>query len=145
MNYLDVAYIVRLYVEDPGWEKVRALAADAPVGCSLHGSAETIAALHRKYREGAYTASAYKQLLAQFKTDCDNGAYQWLPVSHSVMERVAKVFANLSPSVFLRGSDALHLACASENGLREIYSNDQRLLAAAGHFGIKGINLLGAA
>jgi predicted nucleic acid-binding protein len=142
MNYLDVAYILRLYIEDAGWEKVRALAAEAPVACSLHGYAETVAALHRKYREGTFSLSEYNQVLNQFSTDCDNAAYRWLPVSNSVMERVTKTYRKLPPSVFLRASDALHLACASENGLKKIYSNDQRVISAAEYFALKGIDIL---
>jgi hypothetical protein len=75
MNYLDVAYIARLYLEDTGWDQVRQLAAEAPIACSLHGHAETVAVFHRKYREGAFTLSEYGQLLDQFATDCDNDAY----------------------------------------------------------------------
>src|SRR5262245_18142495 len=142
MNYLDVAYVVRLYVEDAGWEKVRALAAEAPVVCSLHGYPEAIAAFHRKYREGTFTLSEYSQVLDQFATDCDNDAYQWLPVSDSVMKRVARTFRKLPPSVYIRASDTLHLACAAENGLKKIYSNDQRLIGAAAHFGVKAIDIL---
>jgi predicted nucleic acid-binding protein len=142
MNYLDVSYILRLYVEDPGWEKVRTLAASAPVACSLHGYVEVVAAFHRKLRERTITRTSYALLLDQFETDCDNNAYHWLPVSPAVIERVSKAYQTLPASIFLRGSDALHLASASENRFGEIYSNDQRLVGAAAHFALKGIDLL---
>ncbi len=144
MNYLDVSYILRLYVEDSGWKEVRKLAAQAPVACSLHGHAEVAAALHRKFREGAFTLSEFGKVLDQFELDCDNDAYRWLPLSPAVIARVKESYRTLSPSIFLRSSDALHLACASENQLKEIYSNDQRLLAAAEHFALKGVDILPA-
>ena len=144
MNYLDVSYILRLYVEDQGWENVRALAAQAPVACGLHGHAEVVAAFHRKFREGAFTLPGFKQVLDQFELDCDNDAYRWLPLSPAVVARVKEAYRILPASVFLRAADALHLACASENQLREIYSNDQRLLDAAKHFALKGVNILPA-
>jgi predicted nucleic acid-binding protein len=142
MKYLDTAYILRLYIEDEGWEKVRKLAAEAPVACSLHGYAETVAAFHRNYHEGTFTQSEYGQILDQFRTDCDNDAYRWLPLSPAMMDRLVKTYRKLPSLVFLRASDGLHLACASESGLKEIYSNDQRLLAAAEHFGLKGTDIL---
>ena len=142
MIYLDVSYVLRLYVADPGWKAVRALAAQAPVACSLHGHAEVIAALHRKFRESAFTPSGFRQVLDQFDLDCANNGYRWLPLSPAVIAGVHESYRSLPASVFLRASDALHLACASTNRFREIYSNDQHLLRAAQHFALKGLDIL---
>ena len=142
MIYFDVSYVARLYFEDTGWEKVRELAAEAPLACSLHGHAEVIAVIHRKYREHMLTPLQYRQTLEQFALDCGQDAYSWLPLSPAVSSRLKRYCENLPRTVFLRASDALHLACASENRFREIYSNDRHLLAAASHFGVRGANIL---
>jgi predicted nucleic acid-binding protein len=144
MIYFDVSYIVRFYFEDPGWEKVRAVAAQAPIACGLHGHVETVAAIHRKLREGAVTPTQYRHVLNQFALDCDEGAYRWLPLSPAVVARAKTSYESLERTVFLRASDALHLACASENQFREIYSNDGHLLLAAHHFGLTGTNIIDA-
>ncbi len=142
MIYFDSNYIVRLYFKDPGFEAVRQFATTAPIACAQHGQAEVIAALHRKRREGSLSPSLYTIALKEFTDESQTGAFTWLPLSTAVFARVAQVYAKLPADIFLRAADALHLTCAAENHFRAIYSNDQRLLAAAEHFGIKGVNVI---
>jgi predicted nucleic acid-binding protein len=140
--YFDTSYLVRLYTKDAGWEKVRALAGTDSLSCCIHGQAESMAAFHRKFREGALTHKELGTLLAEFNKDSNAGAYRWLPLSPAVVDRIASAFAHLPPAVSLRAADAMHLACAADAGFVKIYSNDTRLLTAASHFGLAGENLI---
>ena len=142
MIYFDTSYIVRLYLQDHGWKKVREVAAKDHVACCLFGRAESLAAFHRKFREGVLTRDDFRILLDQFQRESEMGAFHWLPFSAVVVAALNHIYAGLPSSVHLRAGDAVHLACAAENGFREIYSNDRQLLAAAGHFGLHGINIL---
>ena len=129
MNYFDASYLVRLYFEDPGWEAVRALAATVHVACCIHGQVEAVAAFHRKLREGALTPTSYRELRKQFDSDCAAGGFHWLPFSERLAARVVTVYAALPPSVHLRAADAVHLGCAAENALKEIFFYDYKKLS----------------
>jgi predicted nucleic acid-binding protein len=140
--YFDTSYLVRLFLEDPGWQKVRALAATDRLACCLHGRAEIIAAFHRRFRDGAITQPDLHQLIGQFEQDCEAGAFHWLPLSSAVIARLTKVYSGLPKNPPLRAADAIHLASAAENSFKEIYSNDIHQLAAATHFHLRGTNVI---
>jgi predicted nucleic acid-binding protein len=140
--YFDTSYLVRLYFEDPGWQQVRELGAQDHIACCLLGRAEALAAFHRKLREGVLAYRHMLALLEQFEMECEAEAFQWLPLSEVVLARLHKTYMRLPKSVHLRAGDAVHLACAAENGFREIYSNDQQLLASAHNFGLRGQNVI---
>lgn len=143
MTYFDTSYLVRLYWNDPGHEAVRDLAAHATdVACGWHGRVEMLAAFHRKYREDAAPREVFVSLLRQLRLDEKEGGFTWLPLTDRVMAHVERVFTDFPRDVFLRSADALHLACAAENGLAEIHSNDRHLLAAAPYFGLRGVNVI---
>ena len=141
--FFDTSYLVRLYLEDNGFEAVRKLAAAAPTLVSAwHGQAETIAALHRAYREGRFTAERYLFTLNQFKEEQHSTHFFWCALTDKVQARLEKTFQSAPSSTFLRSADALHLACAAEYGFKEVYSNDRHFLAAAPSFGLQGINVI---
>lgn len=143
MTYFDTAYILKCYVKENGWQDVRALAQSRErIACSVYGRLELHAALHRKMRENDLTERQLDVVLRQFGVDDRAGIWTWLPLTTAIMTAVATTYTTLSRHVFLRTGDAVHLLTARQNGLDEVFSNDQRLLAAAPEIGIVGRNVI---
>ena len=143
MIYFDTAYILKCYVKEHGWEKVRNLAcAHDRIVCSMYGRLEFHAALHRKLREGELTGRQRDVILRQLSVDESVRLWEWIPISAPVMSAIADTFARLSDRVYLRTGDAVHLVSAREIGCNAVYSNDGHLLAAAPHLGIEGRDVI---
>ena len=141
--YFDTAYLAKLYVNEADSGLVRDIVSDAEwIASCGHARVEMAFMLHRKLREGALTAKVVSQLMDQFTSDISTGLVVLFPVSEGLLSNAFEIARTLSPKIFLRASDALHLVCAKEHGFREIYSNDKHLLAAAKHFGLKGRNVI---
>ena len=138
MSYFDSSYIAKFYLDEPESEAVRRLAESlGQVRCAVIGQAEVAAVFHRKLREGAFDAGAFRELMGQFVDDCGQDLWTWLPLTTALAAKAAAAFARLPRSVFLRAADTVHLICAQEHGLAEIYTNDRHMSAGARHFRLK--------
>jgi predicted nucleic acid-binding protein len=138
VSYFDSAYIAKFYLDEPDSAAVRRLAESlGRVQCAVIGQVEVTAVFHRKLREGAFDGTAFREIMAQFADDSGQGLWTWLPVSTALVAKAAVAFGRLPKSVFLRAADALHLVCAQEHGLREIYTNDRHMSSGARHFRLR--------
>ncbi len=143
MIYFDSAYLAKLYLNEPDSAPVRALAGEKEiVSCSSHGQVELAYVFHRKWREGALSRAGLVIRMDQVKADANQGVLSWLPITEELWEAASRSVLALEKKTLLRAADALHLVCAKENGFAQIYSNDRHLLAAAGHFGLRGKNVI---
>jgi predicted nucleic acid-binding protein len=145
VSYFDSSYIAKFYLDEPDSEGVRRLAESlGQVRCAVIGQIEVAAVFHRKFREGAFDAGAFREVMAQFNDDCDQGLWTWLPLTTALAARAVTAFARLPRPLFLRAADALHLICAEEHGLSEIYTNDRHMLGVARHFRLKAVTIVPA-
>jgi len=136
--YFDSAYVAKFYLTEPDSARVKALAeAEGRVCCSAIGRIEVAQVFHRKLREGQASRAEAASLFDQFDADCANELWTWLPLTEGLIVAAAAAFRRLSPKLALRTADAVHLASAKEHGMKVVYTNDVRMLAAAGSFSLR--------
>ena len=99
--------------------------------------------LKRHVRDRHVTRREMRAILKDFEEDEQSGVWQWFGVTSELLEKARKAVLDLPSTVFLRSGDALHLACAEEQGFKEVYTNDRHMLKAARHFHLIGLNVLG--
>ena len=145
MIYFDAAYVAKCYLNEPGADRVREVAygADGLASCEL-ARLEFASILERHVRERQVTRREVTAILRDFEEDEQNGVWQWFGVTSELVETARTAVLKIRGTVSLRSGDALHLACAEENGFQEVYTNDRHMLKAARHFHLKGVNVLGS-
>lgn len=89
-------------------------------------------------REGFLTAKGAQEIRQFFLEDIEKEVWILVPVSERILRQVERLTATLPKTIPLRAGDAIHIASALDAGFDEIWTNDRHLLAAAGHFGLKG-------
>jgi predicted nucleic acid-binding protein len=143
MIYWDTSYLAKLYLRETGTDAVlHAFAGQGGFVCAEHGRLELLAAFKRNQREGLLSPARLKALWERHHQDQVDGLVEYLPLSSSLIQHACQTLFLIPSTVFIRAGDALHLACAADAGLKEIYSHDRHMLAAATHFGLKGIDVI---
>lgn len=144
MIYFDAAYIAKCYLNEPGADRVREVAygADGLGSCEL-ARLEFASILTRHVRERHVTRREMRAILKDFEEDEQNGVWQWFGVTPELLEKARKAVLDIPSTDVLRSGDALHLACAAEQGFQEVYTNDGRMLKAARYFDLTGVNVIG--
>jgi len=141
--YYDASFLCKLVFPEKDSEKVMIHANQMHhLICSMHGRAEFAATCNRKMREDSATKVQVEKAIQQLDKDTKSEFIKWLPLTEKHLAHVEEIFRKAPKDLFLRASDALHLAAAAEHGVKEIFSNDRHLLTAASLFGLKGKNLL---
>ena len=143
MTYFDTAYLLKCYLNEKGSEDVRSFARQQElIACCEYGRMELLAAFHRNLREGKIDRHYFETLIAQLEWDDEDHIWNWLPLNRNINVGVANAFRSLPASGYLRTGDAIHLCCAREYGIEEIYTNDTHVLKAAECFQLRGKNII---
>jgi predicted nucleic acid-binding protein len=141
--YFDAAYVAKCYLNEPGAERVRALAHDTRGLCSCElARLEFACIVHRHLREASITPREARDVFEDFARDEEANVWRWLPVTSALIARVCDGVKKLPRRAVLRTGDAIHLGCARENGFREVYTNDRHMLEGARYFDLAGVNVI---
>jgi predicted nucleic acid-binding protein len=128
--WVDTSVLVKLYIAEPGSERMREAAAQGgPVAASHLAFAEIHATFARRRREGLLSVSEHEQLRRRFAEDWQE--ITQVPIGVEILALVP----GLCERHPLRGADALHLASAlllHQEGLEITFAcSDRHLLEAA--------------
>lgn len=129
--FVDTSALIKLYVEEPGSDLMRSLAARGePMAASHLAFAEMHASFSRRRREGLFLPDEFEELGLRWAEDWQG--FMQVPIGAEVLALVPRL-CEIHP---LRGADALHLASAlmlEENGLDVTFACSDRTLLAAAH------------
>ncbi len=133
--FLDTSALVKLYIAEPGSERMRSVVAlGEPMAASVLAFAEIHATLARRRREALLRPPELAQLQQAFALDWE----ELTQVSASLA--VLQLVPGLCARHPLRGADAVHLASAlllHQEGLRVTFAcSDRDLVGAAAAEGL---------
>jgi predicted nucleic acid-binding protein len=128
--FVDTSVLVKLYIAEPGSERMREVAAqENQIAASMLAFAEIHAALARRRREGLLLAPEFEEIRLRLADDWEE--LMQVPVGTEILD----LLPGLCERHPLRGADAVHLASAlllRQEGLEILFAcSDGSLLGAA--------------
>ena len=119
MIYFDAAYIGKCYLNEPGADRVRAVAYGAAglASCEL-ARVEFAAILKQHVREHHLTRRELTAILEEFDEDEKSGVWQWFAVTSELLEKTRKAVLRHSGTISKANPVTRYiLACAEEHRL----------------------------
>ena len=135
--YLDTSALVKLYVQEPGIDRVQRIVAQAAhVATSRVTYVEARAAFSRRHRERGLSNAAYREAVRLFEREWD--AYARMEVT----EPLIRLAGDYTEQHALRAYDAIQLASAvslrrDTRSSMAFLAADRQLLAAAEKEGLR--------
>ena len=141
MHYWDTSTLVKLYVREPDSALFAAhLAATGPTATSALACWEMFRVFARKEADQIIAAGTAETVFAKFEADVLSGRIALLPMDRAIEERFRKLalrLHRLTPPVFTRTLDAIHLATADLHKASELVATDDKLRKCAAAVGLK--------
>jgi hypothetical protein len=107
VRYVGGAYIAKCYLNEPGADRVRAVAriTDGLASCEV-GRLEFFSIVKRHQRDWHITALEARDVLADFAADETEGVWHWFPITSGLVTRVCERLRSLPPAAVIRAGDA---------------------------------------
>ena len=141
MSCWDTLALLKLYLQEADSATFRQLAADTErITVSAIARFETEAVFRRKEADGAIPRNEADVFQRQFNTDAYSGAVNSIPLGPAVKILYSDVLRSClarTQPVFVRASDALHIATALAEGETQFVTADARQRTAATFMGLQ--------
>lgn len=140
MSYWDTSALAKLYLQESDSAVFRSRAVqDVPLHTAHLTRHELRAVLLRRESEGVIQSGGAALLFQDFEADIAAGLILIHIETPTVQQEFVRVLEQcflVTPPVFIRTNDALHIASAHTLGQRDFVTADNRQKVAAAHVGL---------
>lgn len=141
MHYWDTSTLAKLYVQEPDSQQFEAhLAATGPITTSALTRWELLRLLARKESDGRIPAGTAETIFKKFLEEPEVALIKLISMDAAVEDQFRSTVLRLhrmSPPLFTRTLDGIHIATAELNNATEFVATDTTLRKSAAALGLK--------